>query len=145
MGKAATVAKVNDPIQIDQPAALADMSDDQLEAILKARKEAKAKLALEKKAEILADLEMYLRKKWNGITFAELGLEEKTARKVPDPVHYERTIDGKLHQYTYKGWGAAAADTLKIFGKEIDGKLKLDPAYIVPALSAIPAKTNGAA
>ena len=133
MGKAATVTKLNEPITINQPAILEDMSDDQLEAILKARKEAKAKLALERKAEIIADVEVYLRKKYSGITLADLGLSEKTARKVPEQKTYKNE---KGKTYIYKGWGAVAKEVLDEFGIKNDaGKLVLNPAFLQPAAS----------
>jgi hypothetical protein len=49
------------------------MSDVEIELLLKQRREAKAKLAINSRAEILKDIETLLQKKWSGIALSDLG------------------------------------------------------------------------
>jgi hypothetical protein len=49
------------------------MSDVEIELLLKRRRETKAKLAINSRAEILKDVEALLLRKWSGIALSDLG------------------------------------------------------------------------
>jgi hypothetical protein len=121
MAKSATVTELN-------PAPVLDMSKmtvAEIEAYLAQKKLEQARLLLEKKADIIKELEAYVLKT-HGFSLSDLGLSEKTERAQPATAGIYINPTTK-EEYSYRGLGKVP-DWLKTGGNGDDAN-KPNQAY----------------